>query len=194
MFEPNYRGSDNLGARYMESTIGDLGAGPGRDIVAGVRVLEQAGLVDPARVAVGGWSEGGCLTAWLISHYSIWRAAMAGAAVTDWIAEYNLSDAACYERAIAGDSGPWSGDGWNTYAAESAIGAASDVRTPTLIMSDTGDYRVPTPQEYAFYHALRDNGVDVEYVAFPAHAHFPSDPVRGEEIFKRWIAWYDSHL
>ena len=31
VFEPNYCGSDNLGARYQDATIGDLGAGPGRD-------------------------------------------------------------------------------------------------------------------------------------------------------------------
>lgn len=194
VFEPNYRGSDGLGARYMEATIGDLGAGPGRDIVAGVDALEKAGLVDPHRIVVGGWSEGGCLTTWLITHYSFWKAAMAGAPVTDWIAEDNLSDALYYERAIAGESGPWSDAGRKLYAAESAITAVANVRTPTLLMSDTGDYRVPTPEVYAFYHALHDEGIEVQYVIFPAHAHFPRDPVRGEEIFKRWIAWYADHL
>ncbi|HXW76565.1 MAG TPA: S9 family peptidase [Candidatus Eremiobacteraceae bacterium] len=194
VFEPNYRGSDNLGARYQQATIGDLGAGPGRDIVVGVKALEARGFVDPARIAVGGWSEGGCLTSWLITHYDLWRAAMAGAAVTDWIAEYNLSDALYYERAIAGPAGPWVGDGWAEYAQESSIGAASFVKAPTLIMSDTGDYRVPTPEEYAFYHALKDNGVTVRYVAFPVHAHYPSDPDTGEAIERRWLAWFDTYL
>lgn len=194
VFEPNYRGSDGLGARYMEATIGDLGAGPGRDIVAGVHALERAGMVDPSRVFVGGWSEGGCLTSWLITHYTIWKAAMAGAPVTDWTAEDNLSDALYYERAIAGEIGPWSDAGRKLYAAESAISAVANVKTPTLLMDDTGDYRVPTPETYAFYHALHDEGVEVQYVVFPAHSHFPRDPVRGEEIFKRWIAWYADHL
>jgi len=194
VFEPNYRGSDGLGARYMEATIGDLGAGPGRDIVAGVHALEKTGMVDPNRIFVGGWSEGGCLTSWLITHYTIWKAAMAGAPVTDWTAEDNLSDALYYERAIAGETGPWSTAGRKLYADESSISAVANVRTPTLLMSDTGDYRVPTPEVYAFYHALHDEGVEVQYVIFPAHAHFPRDPVRGEEILKRWIAWYAGHL
>ncbi|HET9342242.1 MAG TPA: S9 family peptidase [Candidatus Eremiobacteraceae bacterium] len=194
VFEPNYRGSDGLGKRYMEATIGDLGAGPGRDIVAGVQALERAGMVDPSHIFVGGWSEGGCLTSWLITHYTIWKAVMAGAPVTDWIAEDNLSDALSYERAIAGEAGPWSDAGRKLYAAESAISAVASVKTPTLLMDDTGDYRVPTPETYAFYHALHDEGVEVQYVIFPAHAHFPRDPVRGEEIYKRWIAWYADHL
>lgn len=194
VFEPNYRGSDGLGARYMEATIGDLGAGPGRDIVAGVQALERAGMVDSSRIFVGGWSEGGCLTSWLITHYTIWKAAMAGAPVTDWTAEDNLSDALYYERAIAGEIGPWSDAGRKLYSAESAISAVANVKTPTLLMDDTGDYRVPTPETYAFYHALHDEGVEVQYVVFPAHAHFPRDPVRGEEIYKRWIAWYADHL
>lgn len=194
VFEPNYRGSDGLGARYMEATIGDLGAGPGRDIVAGVEKLERDGMVDPGKVVVGGWSEGGCLTSWLITHYTFWKAAMAGAPVTDWIAEDDLSDALYYERAIAGEAGPWSDAGRKLYAAESAISDVANVRTPTLLMSDTGDYRVPTPQVYAFYHALHDEGVEAQYVIFPAHSHFPRDPVRGEEIYKRWISWFADHL
>ena len=36
--------------------------------------------------------------------------------------------------------------------------------------------------------------VEVQYVIFPAHAHFPRDPVRDEEIYNRWIAWYADHL
>ncbi|HYK52219.1 MAG TPA: prolyl oligopeptidase family serine peptidase, partial [Candidatus Eremiobacteraceae bacterium] len=99
-----------------------------------------------------------------------------------------------YERAIAGETGPWTDAGRKLYAAESSISAVANVRTPTLLMSDTGDYRVPTPEVYAFYHALHDEGVEVQYVIFPAHAHFPRDPVRGEEIYKRWIAWYAGHL
>lgn len=42
--------------------------------------------------------------------------------------------------------------------------------------------------------ALHDESVEVQYVIFPAHAHFPRNPVRGEEIYKRWIAWFADHL
>jgi len=194
VFEPNYRGSDNLGAKYQDATIGDLGAGPGRDIMAGIAAVEQQGFVDPSNIAVGGWSEGGCLTAWLITHYHVWKAAVAGAAVTDWAAEYNLSDALYYERAIAGEQGPWTTQGDQIYHAESAISEAAGVNTPTLILSDTGDFRVPTPQVYEFYHALKETGAPVQYVAYPVKGHFPRDPVRTYDIYQRYIDWFGKYL
>lgn len=46
----------------------------------------------------------------------------------------------------------------------------ANARMPTLLMTDAGDYHLP------------------------AYAHFPRDPVRGEEIYKRWIARYTDHL
>ena len=42
-----------------------------------------------------------------------------------------------------------------------------DVTTPTLIMCDTGDPRVPIPESYGFYHALKDDHIPVTFVAYP---------------------------
>src|SRR5207253_11039574 len=54
VFEPNYRGSDNLGNRFQAGIWNDAGAGPGRDVMAGVAVLEQRGFVDTAKMGVSG--------------------------------------------------------------------------------------------------------------------------------------------
>ena len=42
VFNPNYRGSDNLGAKYWYGIVNDSGAGPGRDVMAGIAALEAA--------------------------------------------------------------------------------------------------------------------------------------------------------
>src|SRR5204863_4705372 len=84
VFQPNYRGSNNMGDAFQRAVVNDAGDGPGRDVMAGIKALKARGIVDTARVAVSGWSYGGYMTAWLTSHYPGWRAAMAGAAVTDW--------------------------------------------------------------------------------------------------------------
>jgi dipeptidyl aminopeptidase/acylaminoacyl peptidase len=94
VFEPNYRGSDNLGNAFQEAIYHDAGAGPGRDVMAGVAMLEKRGFVDSARMAVSGWSYGGYMTTWLLGNYpEKWKAAVAGAAVTDWLDQYNYGDA-----------------------------------------------------------------------------------------------------
>ena len=90
VFEPNYRGSDNLGNAFQAAIWNDAGAGPGRDVMAGVAMLEKRGFVDSARMAVSGWSYGGYMTTWLLGNYpDRWKAAIAGAAVTDWLDQYD---------------------------------------------------------------------------------------------------------
>src|SRR5262249_50695107 len=36
VFQPNYRGSDNLGNAYQRAIVNDSGDGPGRDVMAGI--------------------------------------------------------------------------------------------------------------------------------------------------------------
>ena len=91
VFMPNYRGSDNLGNAYMAAIQGDWGAGPGRDVMAGIAELRKRPYIEARRTAVTGWSYGGYMTSWLIGNYpDEWTVAMAGAPVTSWEDQYNL--------------------------------------------------------------------------------------------------------
>ncbi|MEJ2542042.1 MAG: prolyl oligopeptidase family serine peptidase [Gemmatimonadota bacterium] len=63
------------------------------------------------------------------------------------------------------------------------------MRTPTLILSTTGDERVTVSQSYKLYHALKDNGVEVRFVAYPVPGHFPPDPVHQRDVYRRWMDW-----
>ncbi len=193
IFSPNYRGSDNRGHAYQKAIVGDWGKGPGEDVMAGVEVLKKRGFIDESRIAVSGWSYGGYMTSWLIGHYQGWKAAMAGAALTDWLDSYNLSDWNVQARYNFGGS-PWTGDFAKTYRDQSPMAYARNIRTPTLIMSTTGDARVPVTQSYQLYHALKDNGVPVKFVAYPVPGHFPGDPVRQKDLNRRWVGWLDEHL
>jgi len=193
VFSPNYRGSDNLGNAYERAIFNDAGAGPGRDVIAGIEALEQKGFVDKSRIAVSGWSYGGYMTSWLIGHYHIWKAAVSGAAVNDLLHEYALSDDNVTERYNFGGP-PWSDKMLKAYQEQSPISFASHITTPTLILSDTGDARVPITESYLMYHALKDRNVPVEFIAYPVSGHFPGDPVRGPDVDRRWVEWIDRHL
>jgi dipeptidyl aminopeptidase/acylaminoacyl peptidase len=193
VFSPNYRGSDNLGNAYQRAIWNDAGDGPGRDVVAGIDALKKLGFVDESRIAVTGWSYGGYMTSWLIGHYHFWKAAMAGAPVTDMYDQYNLSDGNVTERYSLRGS-PYVGENLKDYRAQSPITYASAMKTPTLIMHDTGDARVPISQGYSLYHALKDNGVPVKFIAFPIPGHSPGDPVRRMDMYRRWIEWIDLYM
>lgn len=193
IFSPNYRGSDNLGAEYQRAVIDDAGDGPGRDAMAGVEAVKARGFVDDRRVAVSGWSYGGYMTTWLIGHYDGWAAAVAGAAVTDYIDSYALSDVnVVFGYGFAGS--PYVDDNAESWRRQSPISYAENIRTPTLILSNTGDARVPITESYKLYHALKDNGVPVEFIAYPLPGHFPADPVHRRDVYRRWMEWIDERF
>ncbi|HXW75920.1 MAG TPA: prolyl oligopeptidase family serine peptidase, partial [Candidatus Eremiobacteraceae bacterium] len=194
VFEPNYRGSDNYGNGYQLAIFNDAGDGPSRDVMAGIEAVEKLGIVDPARIAVSGWSYGGYMTTWLIGHYHLWRCAVAGAAPTDEYVDYAISDYNVIGKYYFKGS-PWDSPSIRAdYVAQSPITYADQVTTPTLILHDTGDVRVPIVEDYEFFHALRDRGTPVEFVAYPVEGHYPSDPLRGEDIYRRWLGWFDKYL
>ncbi len=193
VFRPNYRGSDNLGNAYQSAIYNDAGNGPRRDVMAGIDAAKKLGFVDESKIAVSGWSYGGILTTWLIGHYHIWKTAVAGASGTGWNEEYNLSDFGVVNR-YGFKGSPWVGDNMKDYVAQSAITYAARIKTPTLILLDTGDARVPITQSYELYHALKDNGVTVKFVAYQVPGHSPDDPVRLRDLCSRWLDWLDQYL
>jgi dipeptidyl aminopeptidase/acylaminoacyl peptidase len=191
---PNYRGSDNLGNAYQAAIHGDWGAGPGRDVMAGVETMRQRPYIDRERTAVSGWSYGGYMTTWLIGNYPTeWKVAMAGAPVTNWQDEYDLSDGNISLRNDMGGS-PWVGDHGEFYRQQSPITYIGKAKTPTLVMANTDDFRVPPTQATALYRSLQDNGVETKFIAFQGRAHASSDPVNARERTRLWVEWIRLHL
>jgi dipeptidyl aminopeptidase/acylaminoacyl peptidase len=195
VFEPNYRGSDNLGNAFQAAIWNDAGKGPGRDVMAGLAELEARGFIDTARVGVSGWSYGGYMTSWLEGNYpEKWKAAVAGSAVTDWMDQYNLGDANVRRGTAFGGSPYTDARRAAAYAEQSPMAYAPRIKAPTLILSDTGDFRVPISQSYRLFHALSDNGVATQFFAYPVSGHSPPDPVHTRDMYRRWVAWMTKYL
>jgi len=194
VFQPNYRGSENLGNAFQSAIANDASEGPGEDVISGVRALQKKPYIDPDAVAVSGWSYGGWMTAWLIGRYpEVWTAAVAGAAPVDFTDMYSLSDLNRMRRHAITDS-PYVGDNLEKAYKQSPIIHFSRLRTPTLVLSVTGDYRVTITGSYKLFSALRDNGVPVEFIAYPGRGHFPSDPVQRQDVSIRWLGWLEKYL
>ena len=195
VFEPNYRGSDNLGNAYKFAIEGDAGAGPGRDVIAGIEAAKRKASVDESRMAVSGWSYGGYMTSWMIGNYpDMWKAAVAGASVTDWIDMYNLGDSNVRRVGTLGGSPYTSEKIYKSALEQSPITYDLKARTPTLILALTGDYRVPIVQSYRLYHVLRDKGVPTKFIAYPLTGHNPADPVHQQDVDRRWVEWLKTYL
>ena len=193
VFRPNYRGSNNLGKAYQEAVVNDAGAGPGKDVMAGIEKLKEMSLIDENRMAVSGWSYGGFMTVWLTSHYQVWKAAVAGASVTDWFDWYNLADLNRWSGYGLGGS-PWLNDNAQNYWKQSPISYALQIETPTLILHNTKDPRVTVTQSFKLFYNLRDRGVETEFIAYPLPGHFPQDPVHRRDVYRRWIKWIKERI
>jgi dipeptidyl aminopeptidase/acylaminoacyl peptidase len=192
VFEPNYRGSDNHGNALYSAVYRDHGAGPGRDVMAGLAILKKRSYVDTTRIGVSGWSYGGYMTTWLIGHYGGWKAAMAGAAVIDLVDDYNLNDLSLFIRAY-GETLSFPND--LALMKEQSPGTYVDrMTTPLLLLSDAGDVRVPVTQSYKLYNALKERGQDVRMKIWPVPGHFPADPYRARDIDREWAAYFEQRL
>ncbi|MBX9603022.1 MAG: S9 family peptidase [Bryobacteraceae bacterium] len=192
IFEPNYRGSDNAGNKLYAAVYRDHGAGPGRDVMSGLELLKKRGYIDWSRVGVSGWSYGGYMTTWLIGHYGGWKAAMAGAAVIHLEDDYNLNDLPLYLRAY-GSTLTMPKD-LELMKEQSPMTYVDNMKTPLLMLSTTGDVRVPVTQSYKLYHALKERGQDVRMVLWPVPGHFPADPWRARDVHRKWIEWFEERL
>ncbi len=191
VLRPNIRGSWGRGVVFANAVVGDMGGKDFQDIMHGVDYLIKRGLVDGDRMAIAGWSYGGFMTAWAISQTTRFKAAVMGAGISDWHsfhAQSNLSDWDI--RFLDADLL----DNPEVYRERSPITYASRIITPTLILHGENDQPVPVNQGYAFYRALYERGIPVEFVVYPREGHGPIERdhlLDGEE---RVIHWFEKYL
>lgn len=193
VFEPNYRGSNDLGNAFERAIFKDASIGPGQDIMTGIQAVERLGIVDSSRIGVSGWSYGGQMTSWMEARYPVFKAAVAWGAVNDLVVDYAIADDIHDDAAYMGGS-PYARGAMPLWRAHSPISYYDRIRTPTLIMGNVYDVRVPIVESYEMFHALRDNGVPVKFYAFPTAEHLPMGPVRMALAFTYWFDWFDRYL
>jgi dipeptidyl aminopeptidase/acylaminoacyl peptidase len=192
VFRPNYRGGVGYGFAHYAANRNRFGEIEQADIESGVDALIASGDAAANKLYFGGWSWGGYLTAWTIGHVHRYRAAVAGAAVSDAMLQYSLSDI------NHGAAAQWEyqGDPWRQlehFDRPNPIRYAKDIRTPTLILHGQADGRVGFPESVQLYRALADLGVEVKFWAYPREDHGFVEPAHLVHYFKLWADWYDAH-
>lgn len=193
VFRPNYRGSNNLGNAYQHAIYRNTAVGPGRDVMAGIKAVEGLGIVDPNRIGVSGWSYGGFMTTWLTGQHHVFKAAVAGAPLTNWILDYTVSFYQGSDDYLFG-SKPFTRSGWKMWRQQSPINYVRNVRTPTLLMGDVMDANVPVSNAFEWYKGLQDNNVPVELRVYPFTTHAPHGIVEITDVYQHWIDWMRKYL
>ncbi|NLG99087.1 MAG: S9 family peptidase [Chloroflexi bacterium] len=192
VLQPNYRGSAGYGEAFRSLNVRNLGLGDCADIVSGIDALIERGWVDPERVGIMGWSQGGYISAFCATYSSErFRAASVGAGISNWLTYYANTDIHPFTRQYLG-SNPC--EDIEIYRVTSPITYLQRAQTPTLIQHGEADKRVPLPNAYELYQGLRDIGVEVRLVTFPGMSHGPTKPrtcrqimMENDRWFRRWI-------
>jgi dipeptidyl aminopeptidase/acylaminoacyl peptidase len=196
VFMPNPRGSEGQGRAFAEANARDWGGADFQDVLDGVAMLERERIADPARLAVGGWSYGGFLSAWAATHAGPFKTAIVGAGVTDIAGMELTSDVGrSFIRPYFGD--PLAQHA--LYRAHSPLSYAGDpgIHMPVLILQGDADTRVPPFQAQMFYQALKSAGRTVEMVRYPGGPHWfggAVGPAYLEDVPRRVLGWLQAQL
>jgi dipeptidyl aminopeptidase/acylaminoacyl peptidase len=191
VFEPNPRGSYGQGEAFTHANVKDFGYGDLRDILTGLDAVGRVVPVDPQRVGIFGWSYGGYMTMWALTQTQRFKAAVAGAGLSDWLSYYGTNDIDTWMIPYFGASVY---DDPAVYARSSPIGFIKAVRSPTLMVHGDRDAEVPVTQSYEYWHALQTLGVPSELVIYPGEGHEFYRPADQRDVSRRVVGWFDRWL
>jgi acylaminoacyl-peptidase len=192
VLEPNPRGSYGQGEAFTAANRKDFGYGDLRDILAGVDgVTAKHPAIDSKRVGLTGWSYGGFMTMFAVTQTQRFKAAVAGAGISDWKSYYG-------ENSIDQWMTPYFGDSVYkdpaVYAKSSAIDFIGQVHTPTLAVVGDRDGECPAPQSFEFWHALRDQHVPTQLVVYPNEGHGFVNPEHRTDVLLRTMGWFAKYM
>ena len=191
VLRPNPRGSGGYGLKFRRANLNDWGGKDYEDLMAGVDHVISMGVADPERLAVMGWSYGGFMTSWVITHTPRFKAAAVGAGVTNLWSFTGTSDISSFLPYYFSGN-PW--ENFENYRTHSPMAFVKGVTTPTLILHGEADVRVPISQGYELYNALKQQGVTVKMVVYPRTPHGPSEPKFVLDIMERHLEWVEKYV
>lgn len=191
VFMPNPRGSYGQGEAFAQANVRDFGYGDLRDILTGVDTVLKSAPVDPARLGIAGWSYGGYMTMWALTQTNRFKAAVAGAGLSDWLSYYGTNNIDTWMIPYFGASVY---DDPKVYERSSPINFIKKVHTPTLMVGGDRDAEVPITQSYEYWNALRRLGVPTEFVVYPDEGHFFFRHEDQVDVMTRLVGWFDQYL
>ncbi|MFC4565930.1 alpha/beta fold hydrolase [Nocardiopsis mangrovi] len=199
VLQVNFRGSTGFGKAHMTAAVGELAGKMHDDLIDAVDWAIEQGYADPDRIAIFGGSYGGYAT-------------LVGVAFTpDRFAaavEYaGISNLAGFMRTVPEAAKAGLANNWHLYAgdpddpeqeadllARSPITRVHEIRTPLMIVQGANDVRVVQAESDNIVDALRERGVEVEYLVFDDEGHMFVNPENLITMFRAAERFLAQHL
>lgn len=192
------------GYLYLQPDIVFRPREPGLSVVESVvpavqRVIDL-GVADPGRVGSVGHSWGGFDSVFLATHTTIFKAAVAGAPITDLVSNYGnhhwssgIAETDHIETGQQRMQVPLYED-LQAYIRNSALYAAHTMQTPLLMMFGENDGTVHWHQGVALYNIARRAGKNVVMLAYAGEDHGLRKRQNQIDYHHRIFEWFDHYL
>lgn len=199
VLQVNFRGSTGYGKSFTKAAIGEFAGKMHDDLIDAVNWAVAEGVADRDRVAIFGGSYGG-------------YAALVGAAFTpdvfaaaiDYV---GISSLANFMRTLPTVARPFLANNWHLYVgdpsdsaqeadmlARSPITRVDSIRTPLLVVQGANDSRVVQAESDNLVRALRDRGVEVEYIVKDDEGHGFVNPDNQIDLYHAVERFLGEHL
>lgn len=169
-------------------------------VVPAVKAAIATGVVDAKNVAIHGHSWGGYQTSFLITQTNIFKAAAAGAPLTNMISMYSLiywnsggTNQAIFE-ASQGRLTPGYWDNWDAFARNSPIYHIKKVQTPLLLLHNDKDGAVDFTQGIEYYNGLRRLNKPVVMITYRGENHGIAKLPNRKDYAVRMMEYFDYML
>jgi dipeptidyl-peptidase-4 len=175
-FQIDNRGSSNRGAAFEDQIYHAMGTVEVADQASAARWLQHQPFVDPAKIAIYGWSYGGYMTLKMLEQAppGLYAAGVAGAPVTKW----ELYDTSYTERYLGNpaiDPKP--------YQTSDALPFALDIKQPLLLLHGLSDDNVVFENSSALINLLQEHGRPFDMMLYVGQTHAINGPGRRAHVY-----------
>lgn len=190
---PNPRGSTGFGQKFVDEISQDWCGKVMTDLDAVFDAVVKLPYADPARTGIAGASYGGYAVDWLIGHTNRFKVAVSHDGV------FNLESMALATEELwfaDWDFGgpPWSATARKNFARCSPHLSANKIATPTLVITNEQDFRVPVDQGLQLFTALRRNGVPSKGLVFENEGHWVLNALDSKRWHETVFSWMKNYL
>lgn len=158
------KGAESVWPGYKNFMVLEL-----RDLEDGVNYLKSLTFVDGDRIGIWGWSFGGMMTSYALTHSKVFKMGIAGGTVGDW----RLYDSIYTERYMLQPKNNPQG-----FDRTSVIKAAKDLNGRLLLIHGAMDDNVHMQNTMQIVNELQKHGKQFDLMLYPTQRHGITNPAQ----------------
>jgi dipeptidyl aminopeptidase/acylaminoacyl peptidase len=185
----NFHGSTGYGQKFIDAINGDWGGAPFEDLMKGLDYAEQHyAFIDKDRECALGASYGGYMSNWILGHSNRFKCIVShdgmfnsqsawGTTEELWFNEWEFKGTPYNDREL--------------YRKWSPHLAATNFKTPTLVIHGQLDYRLDVSEGFQLFTTLQRLGVPSKMLYFPDEGHWVLKPQNSQLWYRTVNNWVD---